>query len=516
MDWGLDRLRGGYQFGRRLRSRRSEGRTGRVQADRDQPIRVHEEPDAQGDEDQGLHQEAHPAQGDGPRAQYELEHEPVTSDPQSIPRARPDTQRHSSPKALASGFARAVWARPGWVAVVGIAVLGAIGIGVGVARWRSPNATALFEQADREYRAGRLSDAWRSLERLARLRPPSSVDHFLRSAVLLALDRKDEGLQELAAIPDDHPWAALARLTAGQVEIHRFRARPAEAAFLESLRLFPLGVQPRRELVYLYNIQGRQAELDLQLSKLLDQDAIGFQQILHWTKTRNTPWNPEGDLEALEKLAADPEDRWSRLALIRALARTTRREHARSMIETLDAAAPDVRALKIEILLDLGEVDQAEALLDGSVSDHFKLERLRGRLMLKRGDAVGAEGSFRRALAADPHDRATLLGMATALELAGRASEAAPYLAASRRHDALWVLISRASTGAGESLPDLPRRIGLACMSIGRTAEARAWLSLAIKRDPLDSESQRALYEIRVANEAKSTHERPHEVAGCP
>ncbi len=398
-------------------------------------------------------------------------------------------------------------------------VLALVAAGALVVRIRRPDPAQvqiqLFEQADQEYKSGRPAVAWRTLGRLARLRPPSSVDRFLRAAVLLAMDRKEEGLVELAAIPDSHPFAPLARLTTGQVEIHRYRARPAERAFLESLRLFPIGVQPRKELVYIYNIQGRQVELDAQLSRLLDQDAIGFQQILHWTKTRNTPWNPEGDLTVLEKLAmSDPGDLWSRLAFVRALVRTTRQDLARSMLETLDAGLPDVRALKIELLLELGDVVQAEALLDSGSSEYYKLARLRGRLFLKRGDAVGAERCFRQALAGGPYDRATLHGLATALKLAGRAREAEPYLAAARRHDELWGLVSRASTDAGERIPDLPRRIGLTCKSIGRLAEARAWLSLAIKRDPLDSQCQQALYELREANDAKSTSKRTPGTAG--
>lgn len=435
---------------------------------------------------------------------------------QETPCVREGVKRPVSQGALKSVCAG--WPQTRWLAALAVAsVAVVIGVGLVAGRLHEPDPVKIFEQADQEYKAGRFSAAWRTLERLARIRPPSSVDRFLRAAVLLGLDQKDDGLRELALIPDSHPFAPLARLTTGQVEIHRFRARPAEAALLDSLRLFPLGVQPRKELAYIYNIQGRQAELDAQLSRLLDQDAIGFQQILHWTKTRNTPWNPEGDLVVLEKLAmSDPEDRRSRLAFIRALVRTTRQDLARSMLAQLDAGDPEVRALKIELLLELGDVVQAEALLDATASDYYKLERLRGRLLLKRGDALGAERSFRKALASDPYDRATLHGLATALKLADRAREAAPYLAAARRHDALWELVAQASTGPGESIPDLPRRIGLACKSIGRMAEARAWLSLAIKRDPLDSKCQQALYEIREANDAKSTLERAHEVAGSP
>ena len=63
-----------------------------------------------------------------------------------------------------------------------------------------------------------------------------------------------------------------------------------------------------------------------------------------------------------------------------------------------------------------------------------------------------------------------------------------------RRHDNLWALVARAATAEGETDPRMPRRPGLACAAIGRDLEARAWLRLAVRRDPLDAESQKALY----------------------
>ncbi len=36
----------------------------------------------------------------------------------------------------------------------------------------------------------------------------------------------------------------------------------------------------------------------------------------------------------------------------------------------------------------------------------------------------------------------------------------------------------------------------MACAAIGRNQEARAWLRLAISRDPLDAESQHTLFKL--------------------
>ena len=78
----------------------------------------------------------------------------------------------------------------------------------------------------------------------------------------------------------------------------------------------------------------------------------------------------------------------------------------------------------------------------------------------------------------------------------GRPDEARPYLEAARRHDDLWALVARAATTEGENDPQLPRQLGMACAAIGRNLEARAWLRLAVRRDPLDTESQQALFQL--------------------
>ena len=192
-------------------------------------------------------------------------------------------------------------------------------------------------------------------------RPPSIACFARRST--RSLDRQEEAIQEFAAIPDDHPLAPLARLRTGQIQIRRGLTRPAEAAFLASLKLLPRGVQPRKELVFIYNIQHRQAELDAVLGELLDLDALDFQYVLHWTKTRNTVWNPNGDLPALEKfVAADPEDRRSRLALVEAFRRLDRLGDAERALAPMPPSDPGARTKRVLLAIDRGDLAAAESL----------------------------------------------------------------------------------------------------------------------------------------------------------
>jgi tetratricopeptide (TPR) repeat protein len=381
-----------------------------------------------------------------------------------------------------------------------------------VMRWRQDSdPDRVFLRADEAFKAGRHAEAEAMLRRLGRLRAPTPVDRFLRAEVAQALKDEDRALAELVAIPDDHPVAPLARLRAGQIEIRRGRTRPAEAAFKASLKLLPRGVPPRKELVYIYNIQHRQAELDAMLAELMDLDALDFAYILHWTKTRNTVWNPKGDLPALERfVGADPEDRWSRLSLVEALRRLDRLAEAERALAPLPESDPEARAERVLLTMDRGALAAAESLLAGGPADHPGLARLRGQLALRRRDGEAAVRQFRIAIAADPIDRLALHGLGTALGMLGHPDAARPYLEAARRHDALWALVARAATSEGENDPRMPHELGMACAAIGRNLEARAWLRLAVRRDPLDSEGQKALFQLEHAPIGRTTEGAEH------
>jgi tetratricopeptide (TPR) repeat protein len=398
---------------------------------------------------------------------------------------------------MAGSAVRRTWIRRGSVLVLAGVVLAAV---LAMRSRLEADPNRVFVNADAAFKAGRYAEAAAMLRRLERLRPPTPVDRLLRGEVAQATDDSDQAVVELAAVPDDHAVAPLARLRAGQIEIRRGRTRPAEAAFKASLRLLPKGVQPRKELVYIYNIQHRQSDLDATLAELLELNALDFAYILHWTKTRNTIWNPSGDLPALEKfVAADAEDRWSRLALTEALRRLDRLVEADRMLAPLPESDPDARAERVLTAMDRGDFAVAESLLTGGPADHPALARLRGQLALRNRNGEAAVKHFRIAVAADPTDRLALHGLGTALVMLGQADAAQPYLEAARRHDALWALVARAATTEGEQDPRIPRQMGLACAAIGRNLEARAWLRLAVRRDAGDAESQKALFQLEHA-----------------
>ena len=380
-----------------------------------------------------------------------------------------------------------------------VIAVAAIGL-TAVAAWfatRPPDPTLLLARAQADFQAGRLEEAAAGLDRLAGVRHPTPMDHMARAQVAEARGRFDAALVEAEAVFDDPALGPLARLLAGRAEIARHRLRPAEAHLRKAAEAMPRESQPFEELAYIYNLQHRWDDFDRAMLARSDRGTLGFDRLLHWGKARHATWNPREDCETLAKcMAADPDDRASRLVLAEGLRRMNRLDEAETTLAPLPADDGPARALRALVAVDRGDDGEADRLLrEGSGSDP-ELAAVRARLALKRGDAEEAARAYRLALAASPHDRALLHGLGTALRLAGDADEAAKSFEAADRHDAITPLIMRAATAEGAADPTLPAKLGAACAAAGRHAEAVAWYRLALANNPLDREMQQTVFRL--------------------
>jgi tetratricopeptide (TPR) repeat protein len=339
-----------------------------------------------------------------------------------------------------------------------------------------------------------------AMKRLAKLREPTPDDHMLRGQLALVRNDNDAALSELASVPDSHEIAPQARLQQGQIELRRDRARAAERFFLEAIRLKPTLAQARKELIFVYGFQLRRADLYEQFRALSEIEPLRFDQVLLWGQLRGVVWNSfESDQQLSRFLAADPTDRASRLGLVDTYRRTNRFEEANDRLAPLSNDDPAARALRVQIALDLGDLDSAETLLAGGPRQHNGLALLRGRMALARGEDNAAAAHFRDALAADPDHRESLLGLALVLRRLG-APDAPVFLDALAQIEKLSAVMQRAAVpGAGKN-PELLRDLGSACAEVGRLPEARAWYALAIELDPLDTRAQQALYRLKDAS----------------
>ncbi len=285
---------------------------------------------------------------------------------------------------------------------------------------------------------------------------------------------------------------------AGRLERHKHRLRRAEAAFRRAIELEPGMVRAHKELVYLFGMQLRRAEVDTEFKALSRLAPLTHHDLFTWTISHFTIWSPDiaDDLESFIK--ADSDDRHSRLALAKLLIDMPEmKDRVERALEPLPGSDLDATALRVELNLNHGHIDEAIAMLQKSPAGGAGLERIRGRAALMSGDHRAAIDHFRNALSAEPYDRVSLADLGKALSLVGDQAAASSYLTRARRLDDVYNLINRVRQPGRENQTADLTELGIKCEAAGLRDEARGWYLLAIGRDPLDAEAQRALQRLR-------------------
>jgi tetratricopeptide (TPR) repeat protein len=404
-----------------------------------------------------------------------------------------DRERPEAPGAVA----RRPPGRPGRRVVVGAVVLASAAGALAWSLTRRPDPERLWVEAELAFHAGRWDEARSALRRIERLRRKTARDWALQAQLASAAGRTDEALAALAEIPADDPLSAQASYMAGRLERGRRRLRAAEAHYRRALAIDPGLTAARRELIYIYGVQLRRREVDSEFRALARLTRLTHHDLFTWSQTHFTTWRPDiaADLEAF--LAADPDDRASRLALAEILVDQPGTEaKVQGVLRDLPRSDPDATALRVRLALNRGRLDEAEAMLSGAPEGHPALARLRGKLAMLRHDPAAAIRHYRRALSSEPYDRVTASDLGRALALVGDKAAADAYLSRVRPLDELYNLVTRVRSAERENrAPDLTR-LGATCEAAGLLEEARGWYRLAIDRDPLDSRAQAALYRL--------------------
>jgi tetratricopeptide (TPR) repeat protein len=387
--------------------------------------------------------------------------------------------------------------RKAW-AVAAMAVLGLGGLLAAVRARAHPDPDALAAATRLALNDRQWSQAEGLLERLARSRPPTVDDVVLRAELELGRGRVDQAVGLLTGIPETDPHAGAARLVAGQIEKVRDRARFMEADFLEALHLDPKLAQARRELILLYAMQARRADLNAQYRALAELEPLDFDDVFFWMNSFENLWINNLIRSQLEKyLAADPEDRLSRLALAGVQVRYNELEGADALLRPLADSDPDARVLRARVALAHMRLDEVRSLLDRGPRDHVELALLRGLFALRSKDPTTSAREFRIALRRDPTNREALEGLSAALQRLGDEPGAARARKRSSQWRHLTGLLQRSRVFNIRNDKTLLIQLGEACEALDQLPEARAWYRLALAHDPLDGTVQKALYRVR-------------------
>jgi len=375
-----------------------------------------------------------------------------------------------------------------------------------LSRFRSqhdPERLGLLKTALTEFAAKRYDRASAILDQRASEIAPTPLDWMLRARIAESIGRPAEALDHLKHIPDADAISAQAWLKAGQIELARGHARAAEAAYRHALSLNPNQIQSYRELAYLYAAQRRKAECDAQFRALYRLIPLDYAHAFAWCQNYCWLWDVEGAQKVLVRfVAADPTDRWSRLALAKSYQLTGHLEDAETMLHPLPNSDPDARALRLQIAMERGQVEAAEALARDGPADHAGLNIFRGRLELQRNDPRQAAAYFQAALRQDPDDRNAIQGLGVALRSLGD-PQFKELLQFAARYDLLKRTIQESVVTLQTDLK-MFYKLGEICESLNRREEARVWYQLAIGRDPLDSQAHQGLTRLKQADHAQT------------
>jgi tetratricopeptide (TPR) repeat protein len=358
--------------------------------------------------------------------------------------------------------------------------------------------TELVRRAETELQAGRWDAAWACVRRLERLRSPTPHDRLLRARVASAAGDDTVALRELLEIHEDRELGAQALYLTGLIERRRQRVRFAEAAYRKAIERDPGLIKARKELLYILGMQFRRREVDAQFKALGRIVPLSQYDLYVWGLTHFVTFGPETVENLQAFIDADPDDRYSRLALATLLlTQPGQSSRVEEVLGPLPGDDPEVIARRVEHALSQGRVDEATRLLGAAPDDDVRLARFRARIALARGDRTAAVRYYRRALSDEPYDRVSNRELGKALLLQGDRAAAAPYLARARQLDEVYNLTTYIREARGAESSADPVRLGKACEAAGLVDEARGWFLIAIGRDPLDPEAQRGLHRLR-------------------
>jgi tetratricopeptide (TPR) repeat protein len=336
------------------------------------------------------------------------------------------------------------------------------------------------------------------LAQLSRKRLGSSDDLALRAELEVGRGRLDEALGLLARVPASDLQAPGARLVAAQIEKSRHRARHTESLLLEALRLDPTLVLARRELIFLYAMQARRADLNAQYRALAELEPLNFDEVFFWMNSYENVWVNQTIRSHLEAyLAADPDDRASRLALSAVLLHENELENAEALVLPLPDSDPDARVLRARFALARSRDDDLRSILAGGPVDHVGLALLRGHFAARMNDPRSAAEQFRIVLLREPDNREALQALTVVLKQLGDGQGAASAQKQADQWRNVTSLLQKSKVFDLPSDKTLLTQLAKASEAVGQIPEARAWYRLALAQDPLDSALQQVLFRLR-------------------
>lgn len=347
--------------------------------------------------------------------------------------------------------------------------------GAALRRWSRPDAAQVWTEAESDVRAGRWEKALVGLRRLERLREATAEDWLLRAQVATSMEDDSAAVEALRHVPEDHPLFPQSLYMTGLIERKHRRLRSAEAAYRKAIACEPGLVNAHKELIYILGMQSRRREIDAEFKAMSQVTPLTHRDLFTWGLTHFVLWGPDSSEQLQSFIQADPDDRFSRLALAKLLIDHPGEEvRVKRTLAPLPANDPEAQALRIELKLSHGQIDEMLEMLAQATESNPPLERLRGRAAMMRGDSAGAIRHFQAALSDEPYDRVSIAELGKALRLRGDRAGAEQYLTCAKQLDEVYNLINRGRKADRETQPGDLIKLGRACEAAGLVDECGA------------------------------------------
>jgi tetratricopeptide (TPR) repeat protein len=371
----------------------------------------------------------------------------------------------------------------------------AIGLAAGLAVWFAVRAVekwrfqAELRHAQRDLSARRLGLAGVRLARLAQRKPGQGEVEYLLGDCEMALGHAEAAMSAWGRVPDHAPEAPLAALARGRAAIGTGRYGLAETCLDRSIRT---GGDPsdeaRRLLAHLHWVTGRHDEYRSFLRRELDHARDPTETLRLLWALDHEPHPIEGVRRELEKavsMAPDDDRVW--LAQADLAIRSGRLADAGDWLTRCERAGPDDSAVwlaRLEWAQAAGEPDElvrAASHLPASALTRGRLLALSAWLAALSGNRGAQREALEKLVALQPDDPTGLEQLA---DLAAEDGEVERLAELRHRKAARDAARDRYATLLYQVNPARHAvELARAAVALGRSFDARAWWTLAARRD---------------------------------
>ncbi len=382
----------------------------------------------------------------------------------------------------------------------GMVLLGLIAAGAaGGFLYFRPSTGQLLQKAIRLADRGDREAAISLFDKVLQRNPSEGMALLYRGQ--LARDRGDTAAaaQFWGRVPDHPPQeAATARFLEGTLFLNAYRARQAEAAFRKAVELNPDYLQPHERLAMLHNMQLRASEMRRELEAIRRFRPWTLDELYGFIFVTGIK---EHIIERVEKFVeADPDDRYSHLALARYLLLDDRPAEAARVVQSVCAQNPGdgvLWACLAEARLGQFELAEArEALSRAAVGPNADVSvwRAHGFYSMAVGDWRQAAACLRRAVTLAPDDRTAVYKLGMALErLAEKSAARRQFRHAElllELHTAMLPIVDRNRTRPEIVAIDAVIQAGTLLMELDRNGDAVFFFEKALALNPNSTAAQ--------------------------